>query len=332
MELEAADKSQDQKETSQDELGMGALELCKVLDDLDAQARNARQESSAEARFARKIAFHGSQRSIPQNSNEAQERSQVLDIPETKPPSMTAIAACSDRLTTLESTLGLPTLSLSDGEAYPSVLPTLNNLANQISVLSMTLTPTNTQPPVSPIPTIDTLISRVKALTADADKLTVARKTAMTALTDLHEARLRYSSSHRPASSHARHQSQQTSTKTQEVDRSHAEMFLDSQSIKIDALYQTLPTIHQLSPLLPVVLERLRSLSVIHAGAAEVRGLMDELEANLGENQREIAQWREGVESCEKKIMGLTGIMENNVDVVGNMVRAVEERMDKLKG
>jgi len=110
-----------------------------------------------------------------------------------------------------------------------------------------------------------------------------------------------------------------------------SQLFLDEQSSKITALYHLLPTIQDLQPLLPVVLERLRTLSVIHTGAAQAKGLVDDLESRQREMKEEIGRWREAVEVVEKGMGELEGVMRENVTVLGGRVRGVEEKVGGLE-
>ena len=244
-----------------------------------------------------------------------------------------AIAAFSDRLTALESALGLSTI---DATAQPaSILPTLASLSTQLTTLTSTLTSSNTPSTSAPLslPNLDTLQSRIHALTAEADKLFASRKAALASLNDLHDARIRYNTS-RHTRTHSRPTSSHQNGPLQNIEKQesdlHSGLFLEEQASKINALYQILPTIQGLQPLLPTVLERLRSLNVIHAGAAEARGELDEVTRRQGETREDVRKWREAVESVEKKMAEMGQEMKENVDVVGGMVRGVEERVKSL--
>ena len=244
-----------------------------------------------------------------------------------------AIAAFSDRLTALEAALGLNTIDPSNQAS--SILPTINILSSQISNLTSTLSPTsksttstNTLPQQS---NLDLLSTRIHTLTTEADNLSQSRKTSLQTLSELHEARLRYNVN-RNARTHdgGRRANPLTDIKNEE-DKLNTELFLDEQSSKITALYQILPTITSLQPLLPVVLERLRSLSVIHAGAGEARGELDDVISRQTEMKREIQRWKEAIEGVEQKMEEMKNGMRENVGVVGDMVSGVEERVKTLE-
>ena len=248
----------------------------------------------------------------------------------TQSPSAAALAPIADRITALETALGLPSVSNSP----PSILPTLDHLTSQLDTLTATLIPStraaSTQPPSTTNPNLDDLQARIRTLTLDADKLTTSRKAAMTSLADLHEARLRYNQARPRDRPHSGTAPTTTATTIDQQEAViHSDLFLSEQASKITALYQLLPSITELQPLLPVVLDRLRSLSMIHAGAAEARGELDDVMRRQGETRADIERWREAVEETERKMAELKGDMSENVKVVGEMVRGVE---GKVKG
>jgi hypothetical protein len=106
---------------------------------------------------------------------------------------------------------------------------------------------------------------------------------------------------------------------------------LEDSSAKIAALYATLPTIQDLQPLLPVVLERLRSLQVLHAHAASAKGDMDDVEKQQAATSREIERWRKGLADVEAKMVQYQTVMEKNTEEIGKTVEDVEERLARLE-
>lgn len=250
-----------------------------------------------------------------------------------QPSTNATLAAIADRMTALETALGLPSVSTSS----QSILPTLDHLSTQLNTLTTTLTPTNrpttTSQSSTANPNLDDLQTRIRALTIETDKLTASRKNALASLAELHEARLRYNQARhitrdRPQSGATANNTAGGGGSLEKQEATiHSDLFLSEQASKITALYQVLPSITDLQPLLPVVLDRLRSLSVIHAGAAEARGELDEVVRRQGESRAEVKRWREAVEETERKIGELKGDMSENVKVVGGMVKGVEERV-----
>jgi nuclear migration protein JNM1 len=99
---------------------------------------------------------------------------------------------------------------------------------------------------------------------------------------------------------------------------------------RIHALYKTLPTINSLHPLLPSVLDRLRSLRAIHAGAAQASEDMNALEQRQQEMRKEIDQWREGLKVLEDKVKESEGTMKGNMEVMGPWIKDLESRLKNL--
>jgi len=135
-----------------------------------------------------------------------------------------------------------------------------------------------------------------------------------------------------PATSKANQQIAELHRPDDETLQITSRVFLEEQAAKVTALYQLLPSIQSLQPLLPVVLERLRALSVIHAGAAEAKNGLDDVERKQAEMQAEIKQWREAVEVVEKGMLELEESMKGNAKVVGDMVGSLEGRIGTLGG
>jgi predicted nucleic acid-binding Zn-ribbon protein len=83
--------------------------------------------------------------------------------------------------------------------------------------------------------------------------------------------------------------------------------------------------------LLPVVLERLRSLQVLHAHAASAKGDMDDVEKQQAATSREIERWRKGLADVEAKMVQYQTVMEKNTEEIGKTVEDVEERLARLE-
>lgn len=319
----------------------GVEELSRVLDSLAVKA-GSKSGGTAESDFLTRL-----------DSTSKQRLRQVTKPTETQqrdtqpaPSTLESVAAFSDRLTALEAALGISSVS-ADSQTTP-ILPTLENLSTQITTLSSTLipkTPANTASASSTQPAthvLDTVSSKLKTLTAESERLTASRKQALQSLTELHETRMRQlisatvHSNTRPRRglSNASSANQPAADLAGPGDESlqlQSQLFLDEQSAKITALYQLLPSIQNLQPLLPVVLERLRALSVIHAGAAQAKSNLDVVEKKHAETRDEIRQWREAVEDVEKGMADLEVTMKGNVKVVGDMVSGLEGRLGGLE-
>ncbi|KIW20105.1 hypothetical protein PV08_00680 [Exophiala spinifera] len=332
----------------------GVEQLTRVLDQLSTRTgiKTGGAACTLENEFLSKVDTLR-RRGAPDTQSSTTPTTQQQDNPSAPTSALSAVAAFSDRLTALEASLGI---SSTRANSQASIIPTLDSLSKQIAVLSNTLTPgsrsasgsstTVTANQSAPPALLETVASKLRTLIAESDRLTASRKQALQALSELHEARMRNLMSHtstRPrrgysnASSTQQQQQQPTGgpdapAPAQQADESlqiQSQLFLDEQSSKITALYQLLPSIQNLQPLLPVVLERLRALSIVHAGAADAKNTLDAVEKRQAETREEIAQWRQAVEDVEKRMAELEDAMKGNVKVVGDMVAGIEGRMSR---
>ncbi|EEP75774.1 predicted protein [Uncinocarpus reesii 1704] len=277
------------------------------------------------------------ERKLARLRREAEELKDELAIfqlpPYTTPLSILSNAASFDaRLRLLEAALGLSQtpIGLSPNDSPESdlqpILPTLHHLSSQLSTLTSTLTGSpSTGPPALPTtlttPHLESLTTRIRKLTADAEALTVARRRATEAARAVLAARIAAATTDEPpevpaAAAHA------TPTET--------EAAASEQAAKIQALYTTLPTITSLHPLLPSVLERLRSLRAIHAGAARAGEDLGGLERRQAEMKKEIERWREGLKAMEERVKESEATMKGNVEVMGPWIRDLERRLDVI--
>ena len=239
-----------------------------------------------------------------------------------EPTTMAAIASFSDRLTALETSLGLSTTT-PEAE-MTTILPKLASLSGQITALSSSLiSPPPTEIPStgssgrSTLPLLDTLATRIRTLTSESEKLALSRKRALEALQELQDARLRIPPSHYHP--------------TKELSQEISAATSDDSSTKISALYATLPTVQDLQPLLHVVLERLRSLQSLHAGAANAKEDLDEIEARQAEMDKELDRWQKGLERIEKQMEESEMASNENRESMGRMVRDLEQRLEKVR-
>ncbi|KAK4156897.1 Dynamitin-domain-containing protein [Chaetomidium leptoderma] len=197
-----------------------------------------------------------------------------------------ALAKAADfdgRLVVLEKALGVGSAAMPefDSNGLPrAIVPLLEHLHRQVSTLSD-----------ASVPSLDSISRRVRALTQEAESLEKARRNAKAA----HEAL---------ASTGAAPTSEAAAPEDSE------------QTAKINALYGTLPTIENLTPLLPPLLDRLRSLRMIHADAATASETLARLEKKQAEMAGEMQQWREGLEKVEGAVRAGDAAMAKNVDVM----------------
>ncbi|KAL7922613.1 Dynamitin domain-containing protein [Trichoderma austrokoningii] len=147
---------------------------------------------------------------------------------------------------------------------------------------------------------LDTISRRVRALASEQDKLNESREKAKALREELGK--------------HAG---------SPPVDTSE-------QEAKVNALYAILPTIENLTPILPPLLDRLRSLRAIHADAATASQTLDQIEKQQAEMATEIKQWKEGIEKLEHTVTKSDEVMKQNSDVFEGWVKGIEQRLDTL--
>ena len=216
--------------------------------------------------------------------------------------SLTCAASFDDRLALVESAMGIsgpynPFLVVNDDSTSRSpILPSLDRLSSRLSVLTSIFV--GSQQSNSNL-NLEVLEMRVKKLSADAEALDAARK-------------------------------QRANEATGDIAADEMTA-AEEQNAKIQSLYATLPTIQSMYPLLPNVLERLRSLRVIHAGAAQAAESLDMVEQRQMETDKEIQQWREALTVVEDKMRQGETAMKNNINVVEPWVRDLEARLRLLE-
>ena len=264
--------------------------------------------------------------------------------------SLARAADFDHRLTTLERLLGTThssTTHLSNLDKHlpaNAIIPTLDDLARQISVLTS-----------SNQPFVEALNRRVKMLTDQAEKLTEARRSAARAAV-LEGASNSASSGLGGLGSGVSHVgagvTRRATVSTALVgasagtgggdDDTHSQLThsatygslgaIDTdRETKINALYGVLPTIQQLGPLLPSVLDRLRSLRAIHADAGRAAEGLEGIEKRQEEMSLEIGRWREALGKVEGVMKETEGVFMGNVGKVEEWVRGLEERMEKVE-
>jgi nuclear migration protein JNM1 len=221
-----------------------------------------------------------------------------------------ALAKAADfdkRLALLEKALGINSAILTgpgSSRPSPAILTTLDTLTRQVTTLSE-----------SSSSSLDVISRRVRQLTQEAEKLTEARKAAKAAQDALKN----------------RDRSDDPAPSSVAGTNGGLHSLEDPEQIaKINALYGTLATIESLSPMLPAVLDRLRSLRAIHADAATASESLARVEKQQEDMGAEIQRWREGLEKVEAAVMEGEKVMGGNMMVVEGWVKELEARMERL--
>lgn len=315
---------------SGENLGDGVAELSRALDNLHASRGAASSSHSAAALLSQKLGSETRSATDAKTQSSADASKTVVStvpVPAASSAGILSHAAAFDtRLALLESSVGISSASnpfvvdINESTSHP-VLPALDQLTSRLSALTGLLVGTNpasatpgvaNAAPGMTTPHLEALSTRVRKLTTDAEALTAARRKAFEAAKAVHNARL--------ASSDA------------DVVPALEASTDDDHAAKIQALYTTLPTIQSLHPLLPSVLERLRSLRACHAGAAHAADSLNELEKRHAEMASEIEQWRDGLTTVEEKMQQGEAALRSNVETVEPWVRDLESRLARLEG
>ncbi|KAJ5898972.1 hypothetical protein N7495_003716 [Penicillium taxi] len=318
-------------------LNDGVAELSRALDNLHASARGMNNSHSAVSALSQKLEAdllsqaptNPSQNQIPSDGSAS---AAAPSIPTHANPPTTGIlshaAAFESRLTLLEASMGISSSSnpfVGDSISEPAlqpVLPALDQLTSRLGALTSLLTgpnPTSSAPTTvlsQTTPHLEALSSRVRKLTTDAEALTSARRRAADAAKSAQTARIASGDSDADVPAAV----------------GGSSVANDEYAAKIQALYATLPTIQSLHPLLPSVLERLRSLRACHSGAAHAAESLNELEKRQAEMTSEIEQWREGLTAVEEKMGQGEAALRSNIETVEPWVRELESRMGRLGG
>jgi nuclear migration protein JNM1 len=204
------------------------------------------------------------------------------------------VAEFDARLSVLEKSLGLS--SLDGGAPEASLLPSLALLDRQFGAL-MT---------ASSITSLEAASGRIKKLKEEADQLSS------------------YATTDSPAKS-----PQQNGTST--PDSQHAQSGLAASDIeKLRSLHNLLPTLQSLSPTVPALLDRLRSLHTLHVGAANAASELEDLERRQDDFEKELTEWREGLDRVEKAVREADDTNGRNGKVVNGWVAQIEGKMSKL--
>ena len=221
---------------------------------------------------------------------------------------LSKVSDFESRLTLIEAALGIDGIPLptQDRSAAKAVIPSLDMLDKQINTLT-----------TSTDSSLDTISRRVRQLIHDTEKLEHARKSAKAAYEALRQETLS------PTGKAVRSPNSTAPANFPELEDPET-------TSKINALYGTLSTIESLAPLLPSVLDRLRSLRTLHADAATSSQLLSKIESRQEAMNDELQGWRQGLEKVEKAMEQGEQTMKANTETVEGWVRELEERLRKL--
>lgn len=218
---------------------------------------------------------------------------------------LSKVAEFDERLTLIETALGVNTLPLAAQErlASKAVFPILDNLDRQLFTVSS-----------SADSLLDSIESKVTQLTENAQKLDEARTSAKVAQEALYESST---------------QLKQSQTSSDEIKRL-VEIEDFEQTTKINALYGTLATIESLDPLLHSVLDRLRSLQPIHTDAKNASETLARSEARQESIREDLTSWRDCLERIEEVLNQEELKLSGNVHGLEALVKDLEGKMQQL--
>nr|OQO26435.1 hypothetical protein B0A51_04958 [Rachicladosporium sp. CCFEE 5018] len=215
--------------------------------------------------------------------------------PENEQTEPTGIAGFDARLSALERSLG-PLgveggLPSGDSSATAPLLPSVQMLDQQLSAL-MTATS---------LESLEASSTRIRKLREEAEAFTASQYT-----TD-------------------------SSATTNGMSKTPSSASNTSPDLaKLNALYGLLPTLQSLSPTVPAVVERLRSLRTLHGGAANAAAELEALERQQDEFDTELKAWREGLERVEEAVREADEANGRNGKVVQGWVKDLEGRLEKV--
>ncbi|KAF2674571.1 hypothetical protein BT63DRAFT_474310 [Microthyrium microscopicum] len=196
----------------------------------------------------------------------------------------------------------------------------LNFLENALGLSGSTLPDSSETSTKLILPTLGSLEQLVGTATAQPTQLEAAQLKTRQLLKDaerLSKLRVEQSETGQPPSS------------ATNGENGHAAPDNQEQLSKINAIYGILPTIDSLSPSLPLLLDRLRTLRLLHSGAAEASSTLDDLEKAQEEQDDEIEQWRNALGKVEASLSEGQDTLSENMENMSAWVKELEGRIGK---
>lgn len=277
-----------------DEEEDGSLDATEKLCEMLAQVNLPPKE--------RKRAEHGRSRSVfhdaPQGAVPPDTVSEGKEG-EGEAQTLSRISAFDSRLAALEQALGISSLDAvteADMSAMP-LLPTLTMLDNQIASLTS----------ATSLSSLESATGRVQKLKSEAQNLAQLQRAATTP-----------SSKASPSGSD---DDESTETPT---------LLSTDDMKKLESLYTLLPTLQSLSPTVPMLITRLRSLRTLHTTAANVAEDLDGIEQRQAAMEKELKMWREGLAKVEQAVEQHGEANGRNGNMVQGWVKDLEGRVQAL--
>lgn len=221
---------------------------------------------------------------------------------------LSKVSEFDSRLALIETALGIDAIPLpsQDRSGATAVIPSLETLDKQLTTLS-----------TSTDSSLEAIGRRMRQLTQSAEKLEQAREAARAA--------------HEVLQLEALAPSCNDDRLDTSKDVPKYSIFEDVETTaKINALYGTLSTIESLAPMLPSVLDRLRSLRTLHADAATASQTLAKVESRQEDMKEELQGWREGLEKVETAMQEGEQTMKANTEMIEGWVKELEQRIQRL--
>lgn len=232
-----------------------------------------------------------------QSSVQDAEKSSRISAANLTRKSVRQVADIDSRLSAIERAIGsskLYPVSITDLRSK-SILDSLDTFDRQISSMLGASTPS-----------LDATIHKIRQLHQDADRLEAQRKASQA-------------------------QEQEYGNMIANRDKTIDDRVMSSErTSKINALHGTLATIDFLSQDLPFILDRLRTLQSIHSVSGRAGSLVEEIDKRQVQQDVEISQWKESLRNVEEKLEKGESSLTNNTTVIGDWVRDLQARLDKL--
>lgn len=103
----------------------------------------------------------------------------------------------------------------------------------------------------------------------------------------------------------------------------------DDRTIKIDEVYNRIPDFDKMKAVLPGVLQRLKSLHLVHAEMGGCTRTITELDKTLGSLESEIVKWDESVNEVNERLDKQDLLFDQNKQVIEKWVSQLEEKVKK---
>ncbi|KAF2163909.1 hypothetical protein M409DRAFT_68169 [Zasmidium cellare ATCC 36951] len=263
-----------------------------VVEDVDALSKllaGVEVPTVRKGRKRRGSIFHDAPTTAPVQHEEA------ADL--TDEQTLTRISAFDNRLSALETALGISSVLETTDSLFTPLLPSLALLDNQLSALTS----------ATSLSALEAASSRINKLKSEAQQL--------------------YHLQLQPTPS----SDNNDPTAENNDEESQTPALLSPEDMKkLQHLYTLLPNLQALSPTVPALITRLRSLRTLHTTAATASQDLDSLEQRQNELDRELKMWREGLGKVEEAVQKADMANGKNGATVEEWVKDLERRMKAL--